>query len=199
MTLSEPLPTCRRKAIWAFAVGVLFLLFAWAGRAWLHLPDGMVGAIAGMGSGGFFAAVLLWFSPDTSDAVPKKLMRRYIREISWAMAAYVVSTLVWKRVLDMADATWLRVLIALFPALMVCFVLRAFVRYVRDCDEMQRRIELESGAIAGLLVSAVYLAAGFLQTAELISVPAKVAMIWVFPLLCVMYGITKVFVSRHYV
>ena len=81
----------------------------------------------------------------------------------------------------------------------MCFVLRAFVRYVRDCDEMQRRIELESGAIAGLLVSAVYLAAGFLQTAELISVPAKVAMIWVFPLLCVMYGITKVFVSRHYV
>jgi len=198
MSPAEPLPTCRRKAIWAFAVGVLFLLFAWAGHAWFHLPDGMVGGIAGMGSGGFFAAVLLWFSPDTSDAVPKKLMRRYLREIAGAMAAYVACMLVWKRVLGMADATWLRVLIALFPALLVCFVLRAFVRYVRDCDEMQRRIELESGAIGGLLVSAVYLAAGFLQTAELIAIPAKVAMLWVFPLLCMLYGISKVFVSRHY-
>jgi hypothetical protein len=199
MSPAEPLPNCRRKALWSFAVGVLFLLFAWAGHAWWHLPDGMVGAIAGMGSGGFLAAVLFWFSPDTSDAMPRPLMRRYQREVAIAMTAYVASTLVWKRVLDMADATWLRVLIALFPAMLVCFVLRAFVRYVRDCDEMQRRIELESGAIAGLLVSAVYLAAGFLQTADLIAIPGKVAMIWVFPMLCVMYGFTKIFVSRHYV
>ena len=106
------MPTCRRKAIWAFSVGVLFLLFAWAAHAWFHLPAGLVGAIAGMGSGGFFAAVLLWFSPDNSDAVPKKLMRRYIRDISWAMAGYIGTMLVWKRVLDMADATWVRVLIA---------------------------------------------------------------------------------------
>jgi hypothetical protein len=78
-------------------------------------------------------------------------------------------------------------------------VLRAFVRYVRDSDEMQRRIELESGAIAGLLVSATYLAAGFLQSADLIAIPAKVAMLWVFPALCMFYGVTKVIVSRHYV
>ena len=65
------------------------------------------------------------------------------------MAAYVGIMLVWKRLLDLVDATWLRVLVALLPALLVCWVLRAFVRYVRDSDEMQRRIELESGAIAG--------------------------------------------------
>jgi hypothetical protein len=47
--------------------------------------------------------------------------------------------------------------LALFPALLVCWVMRAFVRYVRDSDEMQRRIELESGAIAALLVRAGYL------------------------------------------
>ena len=121
MTPTEPLPNCRRKAIWSFAVGVLFLLVAWAADAWWQLPPGLVGAIAGMGSGGFFAALLLWFSPDTSDAVPKPLLRRYLREITIAMAAYVACMLVWKRVLGMADATWLRVLIALFPALLVGF------------------------------------------------------------------------------
>jgi hypothetical protein len=199
MSPAEPLPNCRRKALWSFAIGVLFLLFAWAAHAWFQLPSGLVGAIAGMGSGGFFGAVLFWFSPDTSDAVPKPLMRRYLREVTIAMSAYIATMLVWKRVLVMVDATWLRVLIALFPALLVGLVLRAFVRYVRGSDEMQRRIELESGAIAGLLVSAVYLAAGFLQSADLIAIPAKVAMMWVFPLLCMLYGVTKIFVSRHYV
>jgi hypothetical protein len=63
---------------------------------------------------------------------------------------------------------------------------------------MQRRIELESGAVAGLMVSAGYMAAGFLQSADLIAVPAKVAMLWVFPMLCFTYGIAKVFISRRY-
>ena len=198
MTPAEPLPTCRRKALWALAAGFAFLLLAWAAHAWWQLPASLLGAIAGLGVGVLFMAVLLWFSPDMSDAVPKKLMRRYHREVGWAMAAYIGSMLVWKRVLEMADATWLRVLIALFPALVVCFVLRAFVRYVRDSDELQRRIELEAGAIAGLLVSAGFLAAGFLQAADLIAIPAKVTMLWVFPMLCFTYGITKVVIARRY-
>jgi len=76
--------------------------------------------------------------------------------------------------------------------------MRAFVRFVRDSDEMQRRIELESGAVGALLVSAGFLAAGFLQSAKLIDVPSSVAMLWVFPMLCFTYGIAKVFISRRY-
>ena len=199
MTPSEAFPTCRRKALWTVAAGLATLAGAWAGHAYLGLPDFVYGLAAGTAIGLLFAAVLLWFSPDMSDAVPKKLIRRYQREISVAMGAYILVMLVWKQLLDAVDATWLRVFVALFPALLVCLVLRAFVRYVRDSDEMQRRIELEAGAIAGLLVSAVYLAAGFLQSAELIDIPSKVAMIWVFPLLCMLYGVSKIFVSRHYV
>jgi hypothetical protein len=199
MSPAEPFPTCRRKALWSLAAGVVLLALAWAGHAFAGLPSFVLGLLAGFGVGLVFAAVLMWFSPDMSDAMPKKLIRRYQREVGAAMGSYVLVMLVWKRVLDLVDATWLRVLIALFPALLVCFVLRAFVRYVRDSDEMQRRIELESGAIAGLLVSAIYLAAGFLQTADLIAIPSKVAMIWVFPLLCLLYGVSKIFVSRHYV
>jgi hypothetical protein len=48
------------------------------------------------------------------------------------------------------------------------------------------------------LVSAGYLGAGFLQTAELIAVPAKVAMLWVFPLLCLFYGIVRTINGRRY-
>jgi hypothetical protein len=199
VTPSEAFPTCRRKALWSAAAGVATLAGAWLGHAFLRLPEFAYGLLIGGGVGLLVAAVLLWFSPDMSDAVPKKLIRRYQREISIALGAYVLVMLVWKQLLDAVEATWLRVVIALFPALLGCLVLRAFVRYVRDSDELQRRIELESGAIAGLLVSAVYLAAGFLQSAELIDIPSKVAMIWMFPLLGLLYGISKIFVSRHYV
>ncbi|MEO8160444.1 MAG: hypothetical protein ABI588_03420 [Arenimonas sp.] len=193
------MPNCRRKALWSFGLGLGLLALAWLAHAAGGASEFLAGIVSGFGVGLVFAGALLWFSPDMSDAVPKRLIRRYQRDMGVAMGAYVAVMLVWKRLLDSVDATWLLVLVALFPALLVGLVLRAFVRYVRDSDEMQRRIELESGAIAGLLVSALYMAAGFLQSADLIAIPAKVAMLWVFPSLCLLYGVTKVIVSRHYV
>jgi len=196
---SEPFPTCRRKALWSLGFGLLSLLVA-AGMWQARLPvgDWVLGLVTGLGVGGLFAAALLWFTPDMTDAVPKRLAKRYQRDVAWSMGTYVLVMLFWKRLLDMVDAVWLKWLIALFPALLVCWVMRAFVTYVRDSDEMQRRIELESGAIAALLVSAVYLALGFLQSARLIDVHAGSALIMVFPAMCLMYGIVKIFVARRY-
>lgn len=199
MTVREALPSCRRKALLALGLGVVLLGMAWAARA-LELPiraDGL-GMLAGLGVGAVFSAVLLWFSPDTSDAVPKSLLRRFYRDVTPPMAGYIGVMLVWKRLLDWVEAPAWRVMVALLPALLVLWIMQTFVRYVRASDEMQRRIELESGAIAGLLVSAAYMAAGFLQTAKLIDVPSKLAMLWVFPALCFTYGIAKVFVARRY-
>lgn len=89
-------------------------------------------------------------------------------------------------------------LIALLPAVLVVPVIRAVARYVRDSDEMDRRIELEAIAIAAGLVSGAYMTARFLQAAELIDVPASAAMLWVFPLLCAIYGITKSIHARRF-
>ena len=72
------------------------------------------------------------------------------------------------------------------------------MRYIRDADERQRRIELEAVSFATACVSLVYLAAGFLQAAKVIDVPASAAMIWVFPLVCAIYGVAKIVVSRRY-
>ena len=199
MPALESFPNCRRRALYCLAGGSILLAGAWTAHlaAW-PIHDQTLGLLTGLGVGLWFAAALLWFSPDMTDAVPKRLARRYQREMWPAMTAYVLVMLAWRRVLDLADATWLKVLIALFPALLVLWVMRAFVRYVRDSDEMQRRIELESGAVAGLVVSGIYLAAGFLQTAGLIDIPSKVAMIWVFPMLCLVYGIAKIVNARRY-
>lgn len=199
MTTLETLPNCRRKALLVFGLGLACLALAWAAHAggW-PIGDRSLGMLAGVGTGAVFASALLWFTPDTSGSAPKALMRRYYREFIPAMVGYVAVMLVWKRLLELVELPALRVLVALLPALLVIWVMRAFVRFVRDSDEMQRRIELESGAAGALLVSAAYLAAGFLQTAELIDIPSKVAMLWVFPALCLTYGIAKVFIARRY-
>ena len=195
----EPLPTCRRRALWSLALALASL--ALSAAIWyfgLPVGDWLRGLLVGMGVGGIVAAAMLWFMPDMSDAVPKRLTRRYQRDVAWAMGSYVLVMLFWKRLLGAVDPIWLKWLVALFPALLVCWVMRAFVVYVRDSDEMQRRIELESGAIAALLVSAGYLAAGFLQSAKLIHVDAGAALIMVFPAMCLVYGFTKLYVSRRY-
>jgi hypothetical protein len=196
---AEPLPTCRRRALWSLALALASL--ALSAAIWyfgLPVGDWLRGLLVGMGVGGIVAAAMLWFMPDMSDAAPKALTRRYQRQVGITMSAYVLVMLVWKRLLDSVDATWLKVIIALFPALLVCWVMRAFVQYVRDSDEMQRRIELESGSIAAMLVAAGYLGAGFLQSAKLVDIPSGPALIMMFPLLCLFYGIVKIFVARRY-
>src|SRR3990167_9113801 len=190
-------PIC--KALLFLALGLGFLALAWIAHvaAW-PVGDRFLGILAGFGAGAVFSSVLLWFMPDAGGGMPKALMRRYYREFIPAMAGYIAVMLVWKKLLDWVQAPALRVLVSLLPALLILWIMRAFVRYVSDSDELQRRIELESGAVAGLAVSAGYMAAGFLQTAHLIDIPSKVARLWGFPMLCFTYGIAKVFVARRY-
>jgi hypothetical protein len=196
---AEPLSNCRRRALWCLALALASLGLSGAISAFgLPVADFIRGLLFGTGLGGLFAAALLWFMPDMSDAAPKALTRRYQRQVGITMGAYVLVMLVWKRLLDAVDPTWLKVVIALFPALLVCWVMRAFVQYVRDSDEMQRRIELESGSIAAMLVASIYLGAGFLQSAKLVDIPSGPALIFVFPMLCLLYGIVKIFVARRY-
>jgi hypothetical protein len=190
---------CRRKSLLTGLASLLALALAAAAHLG-HWPisDWSLGLLTGFGVGGIFAAALLWFMPDTSDAVPRELSRRYLRDIAPAMVGYVAVMLVWKRLLGAVELPLLRVLIALLPAFLLVWMMRAFVRYVRDCDEMQRRIELESGAVAALVLCTGYMTLGFLQTAALINIPATVAMLWVFPALCFSYGLVKVVIARRY-
>ena len=59
-------------------------------------------------------------------------------------------------------------------------------------------LETESIGIASLLVSVLYFAGGLLQQAKVIDVPSAVAMIWVFPLLCLVYGVAKMALTKRY-
>ena len=96
------------------------------------------------------------------------------------------------------DEPALRALVALLPVPAIGMALRAIIRYIRDVDELQQRIELEAVSFAAAFVSMVYIAGGFLQLAKVIDIPSGVAMIWVFPLICGSYGLAKIAVARRF-
>jgi hypothetical protein len=93
---------------------------------------------------------------------------------------------------------WVQVLLVLTPVVPVLFACRAMARYVRECDEMERRIELESIALASLIVGMLFMCAGFLASAKIIALNGAMVAIWVFPSLCGCYGLIKCLAARRY-
>ena len=189
-----------------FAVGLLVTAALCVGAA-LVLPsvspwpvtDTASGFLYGIGAGCFFAGLLRWRMPDPCDTGTPALRSRYLREFLPAMAGYVVTVFlsVWllKRGIDQPG---LRALVALLPVPAIGLALRAIIRYIRDVDELQQRIELEAVSFAAAFVSMVSITGGFLQLAKVIDITSGVAMIWVFPLICVSYGLAKMVVARRY-
>ncbi len=172
--------------------GVLFQLMR-------QSPGPMIaGIFAGVTIGLLFAAVLRWQLPDACDSAPPQLRKRYSREMMVAMGGYAVLlfTSIW--LLKHVDTTGLRAVIALLPVPPITLMLRAMIRYIRDADELQQRIELQAVSFATAFVSLLYLSGGLLQTARVLDVPASAAMIWVFPLVCLGYGLAKIVVARRY-
>ena len=180
-------------------VASLATLFGNLGAAHLWpVPPLLAGILYGVGFGLMFAGFMRWRLPDGCDESTPALRRRYLREFTPAMAAYVVLLFVSVGLLKRVEEPVLRAIVALLPVPPVGFVVRALMRYIRDADELQRQIELESMSLATALVSMLYLAGGFLQMAKVIDVPAGPAMFWVFPLVCLAYGLVKTVVARRY-
>jgi len=163
-----------------------------------QVPGWLVQVLIVLGLVLAFSALLRWQLPDACDSAPTGLRRRYTRELMLAMGVYVLVLLASITLLRYIEAPALRALVALTPVPPIALALRAMVRYIRDVDEMQQRIELEAVSLATAFVSLVYMSAGFLQTAKVIAVPAGAALIWLFPLVCFTYGLAKAVVMRRY-
>lgn len=181
------------------ALAGLLLLAALVLPQLLTLPDKLQGLLYGLASGALLAALLRWRLRAACEVATPALHRRYLREFLPPMVAYVVVLFLSLWLLKRIEGPLaLRATIALLPALPIALGLRAIVRYIRDSDEMQRRIELEAVSMATACIAMLYMSAGFLQLAKVIDIAAGIAMIWVFPLICLGYGLAKVVVSRRY-
>ena len=163
------------------------------------VSDFVNGILFGIAASFVFGSLLRWRMPEPCDTGTPALRRRYLREFLPAMAAYVITLFlsIWLLKQGLEEPA-LRALVALMPVPAIGMALRAIIRYIRDVDELQQRIELEAVSFAAAFVSMVYVAGGFLQLARVIDIPSSVAMIWVFPLICASYGLAKMFIARRY-
>ena len=126
---------------------------------------------------------------------------RYTRRLVMAMVLYIA--LLFGSILGLKSfaAEWpvaARALMALLPVLPIAFVGKIFIDYLGECDEMIRRIELEAVSLSSLIVGLLFLAAGFLMQAGVFTLGGGTVAIWVFPLLCGIYGLTKWLAIRRY-
>ena len=181
-----------------FALGCLLLAIAVGLPQLVSLSDTIRGLLYGLAVGCLLAGLLRRWLPEACDSAPPALRRRYLREFMSAMVAYMVLLFLSMWLLKRVDDQMLRALVALLPVPPIALVLRAIIRFIRDADEMQRQIELEAVSFATALISLLYMSGGFLQLARVIDVPSGVAMIWVFPLVCLVYGLAKILVARRY-
>jgi len=136
--------------------------------------------------------------PRAEDCAPLAVRQRYMRRFFAAMGGYLLAVFASVWMLRYVESLPLRVLLALLPVPPVALVIGAMVRYVREVDEMQQRIELQAVSIATALVSLLYLTGGFLQSAKVIDLRASTVMLMVFPLVCAVYGLAKFVVARRY-
>ena len=194
-----------RRWMWIFvAIGVFSLALAAAGHWLLHWPRDLVVTWLGIGGGYLVGAALFvlmprWWREHCDEMYASNASRRYLRA-SWpAMIAYALvlfASLRWIRA--GIDSVPLRAAVAILPLLPLLFFVRAALRYLREVDELQRRIETESIGIASLLVALLYFAGGLLEKAKVVELDGGAVMIWVFPLLCGVYGIAKMALTKRY-
>ena len=194
-----------RRFMWIFvAIALTALALAGLGQFVLGWPRGVVGMWAGIGVGYLLGALLFlllprWWRQHCDEMYAQPAGKRYLRALWPILVGYSISVFlsVWliKRGIESVP---LRALVAVLPALALLLMMRAALRYLREIDELQRRIETEAIGIASLLVSLAYFAGGLLQKAKVVDIDSAAAMIWVFPLLCAIYGIAKMVLTRRY-
>lgn len=121
------------------------------------------------------------------------------RRVMIAMAIYVAVFLwVWPLARS-ADSVWLKTAYALAPVPPVLYVIWLMARRVLTGDELEQRTHLVGLGVAAAAVSIFGLVAGFLASAQVFTLDwAAAALVWIFPLLMVVYATARAYAARRY-
>lgn len=121
---------------------------------------------------------------------------RYNLQVLAIMAVYVVLMLFEWPLVGKTEGLALRTLLALLPTLPVVAVIVLAARMVMRGDELEQRMHLIALSVAVGVISVASIVGGFLAVAKVWTVGGDV-LFWVFPLLCMVYGITRVVLVRR--
>lgn len=133
-----------------------------------------------------------------SEATIKAVAKQYTREMAFAALIYVAVLLVSVFVVRRLDPPqWIAIVLALASAAPALLMMRAYLRRLQGLDEFQRRVELESLAVAAAVVAFGSFTLGFLQSFARFP-RMEDALLWVFPALGFCWGVARIFVQRRY-
>ena len=121
---------------------------------------------------------------------------RYNLQVAAIMAVYVALMLFEWPLVARADGLALRTLLALLPALPVVVVIALMARMVMRGDELEQRLHLLALSVAVGVISVASIVGGFLAIAKVWIVGGEI-LFWVFPALCMVYGITRIVLVRR--
>lgn len=124
----------------------------------------------------------------------QRVQRAYNREFAVAMIGYVVVLFATTYIRNLNVGPVWGTVLAVLPVVPIAFAVRAFVRYLRGTDELQRQIQLESLAIAFGGTALVAITYGLLEYAGF----PHINPIWLYALMMTLWGITAAVTSRRY-
>ncbi|TLY49266.1 MAG: hypothetical protein E6K53_14150 [Gammaproteobacteria bacterium] len=113
------------------------------------------------------------------------------------MAIYLpLMLLEWPHVRQITSLP-LKCVLTLLPTLPVIGVIWLIGKRIARSDELEQRVHLIALGAATGVVSVLSLIGGFLSAAHVIELDGDV-LIWVFPVLCLVYSITQIALQRRY-
>ena len=77
------------------------------------------------------------------------LKRYYIRSIIPAMV-YTATIIASHPLAELTDAPWLKAVLALSPLLPIAWIFFYYFRYLAECDELERKIEMDAIAVSAM-------------------------------------------------
>lgn len=120
--------------------------------------------------------------------------RTYTIQFLGAMVAYVILLFVSIYLLENNPTAPWRGVVAALPAIPTLLGLLAFIRFLGRMDEMQRRIQFDAIAFAAGATAILTFTWGLLENAGF----PHISLIWVLPLMAVLWGIaTGVSAARY--
>jgi hypothetical protein len=128
--------------------------------------------------------------------IPPAVSRAYLRRFVIAGVAYTALVSITAVILrqDFPESMVVRALISVLPVLPVMYGMVAYLRFLRGIDELQRRIHLEGVGFSLAMTSIITLTLGFLERVGI----ETLSMIWVMPLIIVLWSIGLAVANRRY-
>jgi hypothetical protein len=123
------------------------------------------------------------------------IARTYAREFYTAMIVYALLLLASVFLIKHSSpSAWWHIPLALIPIIPIFFAVRAFLRFFRRIDELQRRIQLEALALSFGVTCIVTFSYGLLEYAGF----PPLSWIWILPFMMMVWSIGACIASRRY-